>query len=912
MVLILGLRLLSLCLRDVAAVRVILGLVQWLFSLAVLAANANFLVSLYPYNPFFSWAGTFFLGFSVASNCWNTVVVARSLVTSPHSRPHWGVLALVSLLSMNDLSVFLLVDATGGPLLACLRLGNVYYQSLPLLVIQLISLSTVTPGGTVAALFFNALGVALLLGLEAFSWVSEARGHPEGAKLTRDHFSSLGEALLPAEHEDMEEVDLDQGHSPHRRGVTTLSQLLLPVVVVSLVPQFLTVAGIPFALACLRRYHHASTFLGGVKGAAPARYPPLGPLEKRGVFLVPLNVVSMALALLVVLPWITLFTLALFLVSLLRRLLTRHDSQTPAQVRRALQSLVAVVAFAYLPFLETVPRMEQEESDGPAETVALWKKVAAVSWYLGFMVGLPIADIITDFQFSTQLLSLSRDPLLSNRDQLYAWMLVSFVTSAIGLVVDLLKFLTTFLPHFRDPSWPGWLAIVVRESIFGPKRAPREVFELLQVIQAIGEDLVQILVMTNTVSFVGPVNPLWVFKWTMSVMSSSYHISKPLVDVVFGRNTLRYVKFGLRVLYFALFVSLLSMIGLMVRDSFCLLNRTVGSWTILPQLGACQVIGGEIVLTGFTSAATQTFAASRLEQSFSVASNQGAVALTFARLDQLATEYSITGNSGSVEAVFPVMNTVQSGGSISVSDNRGVVNMSLPVLFMVQANGSISFTANQAGGALRLAGLSEVDGVLTIRGNRFSDLLLPLLQNINGVMTVSGESLTRLVFPSLYNVNGALHITNNSQLEDLELPSYTSGAVLVIQGNSRLSSLAFPVLGGVAGSVSISQNAGLRTLNFTAATALAGYLTIEGNPVLDTIVVDHLGMMFGLSGLTVSSNPALVELDLRALNCNYVFYVTLRGNANLETVRVAAPACLQAIANEGNPKLVFRCPDNPC
>ena len=94
--------------------------------------------------------------------------------------------------------------------------------------------------------------------------------------------------------------------------------------------------------------------------------------------------------------------------------------------------------------------------------------------------------------------------------------------------------------------------------------------------------------------------------------------------------------------------------------------------------------------------------------------------------------------------------------------------------------------------------------------------------------------------------------------------------------------------------MNISGNLNLQEISFPSLTFLPGDLNIENNARLTNILVPNLHETFN-GVLSISSNPLLVTLDLRSINCHAISIINLSKNLGLETVYLQSSQCSSLI-----------------
>lgn len=423
-------------------VRSLAVVAEWLFSLTSLAANCAFLASFYPFEQGMAFTGVGLLSFSLLSHAGYSVYLVRTC-----SQAGKAARTLACLLSVVDLSPLHLLEAGDRfrDEVRSFRAANVFFRLLPLLVLQALSLPTVVPTLTLVAMFINAC-LLLTWVVEEVSFLVRLARAREGSKARGPDPSALKVPLLGTD-----QPETPASRSPLDRVFLWVS---LPLVTLSFLPQMMTLVGLPFVIGCLRRFITA--------GEATH-----SPLERRGLFLVSLNMVSFFLVMGVVLPGVSAVGMLLNVYNSLQHRFTGVKSTTFGSFRHSLQTQFSLLSFCFLPLLDRPPvvRLERHSSLGD---FSWWKTAFVILWLLAVEVALPVSDIVTDFVFSFQLLGLSRDPVLTDRDELAAWAIVSFASTALGLLAALPKLLLILLPVIRSPSFGRLREVSIAHSVFAP------------------------------------------------------------------------------------------------------------------------------------------------------------------------------------------------------------------------------------------------------------------------------------------------------------------------------------------------------------------------------------------------------------------------------------------------------------
>ena len=864
---------------------VLVVLMQWLFSLGSIGLNCYFLANVFFDGTLF-WTGVGATGFWFVGNVFFAVSFQRQCPGI--NRP---VNVVVFVCSVVDLTLCHFMDRMRQhtAAISSYRLGSGFYLYLPLLILQNISLSTMAPMWTIQAIFFNSLGLLLLLISELLAL--RMRPPPRNnSKGTSDTSTLMLPLLNPTSA-----VILSGPDSPVFRFLYWSS---LPLVVASFIPQVLTLVGIPHTIACVRRYLTS-------KGSGGSR------VEMSGLFLLPLNTLSFLVVLCVLLPGISLVGMLLGTYNRFQFYFTHRKVPLFGDFRRAIQSLLALLAFSFWVFLVKLPVIRFEKLS--KFDFSGWKAAGIVLLFLVLEVGLAVNDVVWDFLFANQLLTLSQDPILTDNDQLLAWSIGSFISSGIGILCSGMKLWWMLGPLFQDPSVRVLREIAISNSIFGTPSKNSWQVSLVVFVRHVGDDFIQLLAIAYTSRFTGFRDTVGI-KLAVSIFSVSMNLSKGIREFVFGRKIGRLAKVGLQFLYFFIFaISLSIFFGTRLDNSFCMLSRTANDPNVLGFLGVkCPSISGTIVLNRSELSLSQEFWATSIS-TFLVISNSQSIDLSFSALEELSSNVTIEGNSGEVTVSFERLDFINSYASLTVNNNGGMTEISLPVLFGIAGGGSMVIRSNSHKGALSLPGLTNIVGNLEIGGNSFSRLELAILQGVSGALVISREQVPTLDLPSLNLVSGEMTLFQNQNLRTLLLPSL--GDVigrLTIQQNNALEELGFPQVISSEFNVIIESNAALRAIDLSNLFSLGGQLLVANNRMLQEINFGSLESMATGGSLVISSNPSLAQLDFPALECGLVFSIILVNNTNLEAVHLQDVFCLAQFVSEENPNVIFYCNGTLC
>jgi len=821
---------------------------RWLFSFAMLLLNSYFLVEIFPFNPTVSWIGVAFFFIWALGNFAYAVYLLQAC-----SGPNLVGNFLIFVSSLVDLSIFSLIDPHQRleKEISSLRNSNAFYQAIPLLLLQGYSLTMVVPVKTLVAIVFNLDALILLVFSEwVLSWSGVKRPGRLSAKSPNVDFMKV-----PLMETDTTQLPVRDSHL-----IRVFMKIIFPLVVVSFLPQALTILGIPHAVGCVKRY--LST-----KGGPPSW------LEGRGYFLLSVNLLSLFFVLFVLLPFLSLGGLVLGLCNRIRHLWTPTRFPLFTTFRETIQALLSVLAFAYFPFLESLPviRLERANSrDNPTG----WKMAVAIGWFVGVEILLTLVDIVTDFYYSSQLLALNSDTLLTDLESLVTWTRISFFASCAGFVFGFARLGFVLFPFFQSPTPGRFTEVAISYSWFSKPTASSRFVSVLLLLHVLCDGVLQIFVVISTVKFVGLYNPLTIFNLALAVLTTSVHLSKVLQEFVFGKKISKAAKFGIQAAYFASLLILISVaIGAVLDgDEFCSLNRTITHPLIVSQIATCPSLGNKV--------------------QFNLTDG---VDITFDDLGSLNSSLSFAGNSNrQLWLTFPELESVT--GTLIMEDNANLV-VNFTTLFVLKSGASLIFRNNPTLD-LEFPDLTQIDGSITFEGNFCDDLDFSLVQTVKGTVVIDSNSLNNLNLSSLHEVPGILMLRNISDLAAINFVTLLSATNLTIIENPDLVNISFPLIEDSVFGASISSNPSLVSVDLGLLTFLHGEVRLSYNTNLTNLNVAALEQMDTTSGLFITDNPVLHTLDISELTCDNLFTVILRRNPSLSWVILNECRCRKFVKTD--------------
>ena len=899
----------------------VIYMMQWTFSVATLFFDVWFLVAMYRASSALFLAGLVFLCFWFVSNA---VYVGFCTLIFRQENIEWSIsskipIVPIAMLSLLDVMAYRLLSsrlmAISGflegsrkdlrELVESLGLISVWLRDLPFVTLQILSIFWLgyAPIFSLMGMLFSCLSLVNVLAQELLRWVRFTQTtrrqdenlftpiQPHHAQEESD-VTSIRSRASTGRYNELNELVTSQANETPPIFWLPIMLMTFPLVIIGFLPHIFTLFGIPFTIGCLHRFWVA------VKSRQQA--PLLGnyPYEnefswygRRGFFLLSLNTLSFSCVFLCLLPPLTFCGLLLGLFKTLEVCFTSGNSPKCKhaffEFRRALYWAVGHILWSYFPYLETVPfvRALTQEIAGPSQL----KKHMALLWYLMFDFALPFLNLALDFAFATRLLQLYQDPLLEGRDFLYGWMLVAFVAAGNGALLEIAKLVFEGIDFGWGVSWDKFLHHAVSRSPLGNPLDVPWGYAVLKTLGAIGQDILQALVLMSTASYLGTTNRLWITKVAFSVFSASFHLSKFVTSFLFGRKITKKANFGLRSFYFLLLGAILVLVTfLATTDTFCDLNRTVSSPSILEQLGRCTSLTANLTISGLTAAYSGQFSLGTLQSQLDVVNNTLPLHLSFANLQLFDYPMNIHDNHGPLEVIFPLVQTIGSGGELFVSNNTDLTSLSFPVLTDIAA-GSVTFIVDNQAKELRLRSLFSISGDLLLAFNHVVQADFASLNIISptaALLIYANTNLMSISFPALGTLEGSLGVIANSGLEELDFAALDANlGSLYIMDNPHLVSVRFPhSVNSFRGQ--ISGNTRLTSVDLTNLEVADGLTRISSNWALTDILLPRLYALTTVSVFTIASSPSLRSLNLTSLNCVYSFNFALENNQALEQVYI--------------------------
>jgi len=873
--------------------------------LCVELANFWFLYQLYQVSDKIFYTGVaFFAVYLAISIVYSLVFLFFSLIdsSSPFAKGTLG--SLLILCRLNFCVSFALSEEKENQKLFCsqplpgvsqatLNSLAAFFLCFPMLFLQISSLSLFFPVISIIAIFLNGLLIAFFFTEFLVTLITRRR---------------QGGFFTILEDEGLEERNYFELASPisEPEGVkaTFLPSLcfwLSPVFFLSLLPQALTLVGIPFLLRSALRYLDLQK-----RGENPQDYyripiqQEMGWAETRGLFLIPLGSLSLLFFLVLTLPFLTLALLLLAFAEQLRSASSKGEGDPLAELRLSVKLLVACLFYCYFPFLSEVPGISQNQAVDAS--LSLWARILAILWVFSLEYGIPISDFVTDILFSLNLFYLWDDPFLERRDELYQWMVLSFVATGLGFLLWGVRIIYEASELFQREGGKDLETMFIERSFFG---SPPRIFLAIKGLKVVFEDMLQIIVSVFTLSFFGQISGLWGIKLTVSIISTCFTLSRVLTPAIFSKRENPLLRFWTQASFFAFFGTfVVFLVTFSIENEFCALSRSVRGTSLLRTTGQCQELGEFVYLTGFQVEQQSTLRLATLDGSFIVDRNNASLSLSFNQLLSLEGNLVLSNNTGSVSTELEALNVLNSGGSLLVENNTAYGGFAAPLLAVIEGDARLLFRHSVLGPELALPSLQYIKGSLEFEGIQVQKLSLQKLVDVVGVLQISQSEVEEILLPSLAFMDGEIIISNNSKLEILEFPALLDiGPMLWIMANPSLREVRCPF--GVYGfSVSIKENPVLERLDFGELYYLRGETEIEGNPSLETILFPRFEHT-GFYGLRIERNERLEELDFSQLDCTRDSLVVLKDNSLLSRVFIPSLVCMPLFVNVANPLLEF-------
>jgi len=891
-------------------VNIVFSLLAWIY-------NVMFIVDVSSFDSTIGYLGVILLSFSficaVSFVCLLLFLHINGLRQIPKELLlRFVVMTILGLADISSFHHFRDLPTYSEEVVDALRLGKVFLQYTPLIILQFASFSVANTPVFVASLFYNGLELLSIISFELAKWTREARSPTNSSRpksgsilqvplLDRDDAQQLEEEEAEERGEgEPTEGDMDPGDfdivivNLPRSHILTYAAI--PLLLISILPQTLTILGLPFCFAVVRRYLLACK--DSQVDSSQARG--LSWFEMRGYSLVIVNMLSFMIILMILLPFGSVTEVFFYVIKLAQRRKGSWGDARYHQVRDSLHSLLGKLAYALLPFLSNIPRTRLPKPSIVC-TPSFLMRIALVLWFVGWSIVAPLVSLTTGFQYSAQLLMISEDEVIQDRQALVAWVNTSFFACSIGLIMWIsgLIFDVTFYLREYPRTWAGLSDLSLSFSPLGRPNPKAKYPYLKRLITVIFEDTLQILVMCFTLSYVGQENALWVFKVITSVVSCAFGLAKVSVALLFGLKTTRPARVGLQAVYFFFFASgLFLFVAITASNNFCTFSRTVNNGATLAELGGCPSISAEtIFITEFVGEyGSATIVAATITATVNITLNSAPLNFTFRNSESLESDIIVGSNTGDLSVIFSALDTITNGTSLTVSDNSNLIVFEVPVLHYIATGGSLTFVDNKGQPSRDFYGLSTISGTVAIHRNTFFQLNFDLLEfvGMNGKVLITGNPQVQTIdMDTLMDVDGVVLIAGNPSLQSLSFSSLTTVAGTVnIVNNTVLQSLAVPNFVSGSLTLNITDNPNLKNITFPKMESFSGNLFITGNLALESIRFPNLTTLASGSSLSLDSDK-LYFVSLCQFSCSEGVNIYLNSKDNVHVhVTSEAHSCI--------------------
>jgi hypothetical protein len=326
---------------------------------------------------------------------------------------------------------------------------------------------------------------------------------------------------------------------------------------------------------------------------------------------------------------------------------------------------------------------------------------------------------------------------------------------------------------------------------------------------------------------------------------------------------------------------------------------SISGGTDLSTLGCLRRVDGDLLLDG--AAQLQSLAGlAALEEvggEVRIVVCPGLLDVELPVLRAIGGDLTLDGNRA-LAAVTGLPRLARVGGALRVSDSPrlraigglealealgGLELLNLPALEEVGAldrltrlDGALRLSLTRTATLSGLAALRHITGALELL-ELDGALELPALAQVEGTLSLGGDRLTTVELPALISV-GALRFDFGG-LRGLVLPALrTIGGDLDVRDAPLLSALELPALEVVSGTVTVARNRALTTIDLARLASARG-LSLTANPAQPVLRAARLTELFGPCTLS--------ELDARALELT-----GLTRTKTLYLARSSAPTAL--------------------
>ena len=677
--------------------------------------------------------------------------------------------------------------------------------------------------------------------------------------------------------------------------------------VISFIPQCVSILGIPFAFECIKRYDISSRGQGLKPGEGQLTW-----LGSRGYFLMTWNGVSFFSVMVVLLPPLTLVGIVLLIPHKCYLVLGYPKGKVFPAYRRAIQGLMSSLFFTYFPFLSTPPVIRQEKAS--ALRLSKWQKVVSVVWFLGCEIVLPLVDMVTDFMFTGMLYELwNKDVFTHETNELLFWFVLSLFTTLVGLICGAVRFGLDTYHIGRDFSWKRVEDHIGMFSPFGGQFFSSQRNRISKLLTVIFEDLPQIAIVCLTISYVGQIDSWWATKLGMSILSASFNLAKLFTNFVFGQKITTRSRLGLQAVQFCFYLLVFGIIVkfLTANSKFCERRHTIYDDIRLIELTECISLVNEttVALESIFDQQDRLFSATTVTAPLSIGNNSVNLNFTFNQLDLLNVTIEIANNTGELILSFYPLASLIEGSGLILQSNTNLTLFSAGVLYSVDTGATLSLVDNSGICQIDLPSLGVVSGSVLFQNVATISLTLSMLSNIaskGSLFVVKNPELISLDISSLYSVDGDLDISGNNQLPGLSFPSLSvCGGQINIDSNPELKGVSIPNFVSGDLNLRISNNAVLEVITLPELIYFGGNILIEGNGQLVNFALPKMMSMGSGSSMTIRNSGSLESLSFPALDCRYAATFNLENNPKLVNVTIPKGCQKWFTSIDNNPELQF-------
>lgn len=682
-----------------------------------------------------------------------------------------------------------------------------------------------------------------------------------------------------------------------------------PFVVVSFLPHFLSLVGIPLGMLSLRRFWVSFSGSDAQYTSRPNDFR-LSWFASRGVFLLPFSILGMTPVFLVFFAVNFVTIVILYALRLVGQALLLRDYRESVQIHInschvAYRFVLSCLLWAFLPHFDRPPLTRSDKVHKKRHVLLM---LFVIGWFLVSNFALPIVTVVFDFLYSFTLLQQSADPALpTNEERLLSTLMTSsFVFTVLGLFAFLCRSIFLQILIFRKirvntqfftrESFDEAIYILydfaldpvppVTDNDAAAERRAKKINSLFLLIMYLLLGMValaQTVLKVFSVSYVGIADSVWIITLTVSVLSLSLAISVQLTKVAVGRAP-GWLRVTLNTWLFAIIAAILAVLCARFTFSrFCEIPKTLTQLVELDQIENCDVIGFNLVLYDVQVAQNLTFHASSI-LGLNLTDNPELLSLSFDSLGMVNTSFAVADNPVLASLDLGGLRNLSSSALVSISGNSRLASFSANNLNLL--TGTFEMDHNVLSTAFALPSLISVSGSLSLSHNpQPISLGFPNLQGLAGSLQFAFCEFSAVDFSSFSSPAGTSLVQfSNNTLPNVVFPALQNQiGQVVFQGNTGLDRLTFLKLEQITGEVTVSGNLDLQELDFTNVATIAGSLKVTGNPRLT--LLDLSGLVTLTGSLEITNNLALESISLPSF-IGFLGTLEITNNPNLVNVTV--------------------------